>query len=78
MDTGNQDNQARKGETMTTIQTVTAAYAGLDAIPLSKADKLIATLEAANTDALQLIYTNRVKFCWMIARRILRDRGEVE
>ncbi len=58
----------------TTINTLTAAYAGLDTIPADKADDLIEILERSSTDALLLIYRQRVKFCWPIAWRILRDR----
>lgn len=58
-----------------TIQTVVAAYARLDTIPLDKVPKLIAILERANSEALLLMYRHRVKFCWMIAARILRGRG---
>lgn len=59
---------------MTTIETLAKAYAGREAIPADKADELIDVLERASSEALLLVVKNRVKFCWPIARRILRDR----
>lgn len=59
-----------------TITELASQYAEMKTIPLSAADKLIAILESADSVALRLIFKNRVKFCWMIAARILRARGE--
>ena len=60
---------------MASVKTVAASFGQLDTIPFSSARKLIQLLESADDVSLQLIVRHRVKFCWPIARRILRDRG---
>jgi hypothetical protein len=63
------------GRTMDNLEQVIRLYGERETIPLSAAEKLITLLESANDDALWLIIENRVKFCWLIAARIMRDRG---
>lgn len=62
-------------KTAATIQHVIAGLSSVQSITVEHANKLIGILEAANNEALTLLYRNRVRFCWAIARRILRDRG---
>ena len=51
------------------------AFGSLQAIPANRATQLIELLERAPTAALKVIAARRIKFCWMIAQRILRDRS---
>lgn len=57
------------------IHKLARMYAQLDTIPASAANRLIALLERAPDDMLALIVKHRVKFCWQVAGRILRDRA---
>ncbi len=57
------------------IQTIASEFAKFETIPMSMVPKLQALLNSADNKALKLVVKNRIKFCWMIAVRILRERG---
>lgn len=57
------------------VATLKATFASQATIPMDAGIKLIGILESAPDEALAILFNERVKFCWMIARRILRDRG---
>lgn len=50
-------------------------FGKMETIPVEHAERLIKHLEGAPTVALEMIVLARVKFCWLIAKRILKDRG---
>lgn len=58
-----------------TLKTLKNDFSKFNTISLDNGVKLIALLESAPTEALVMIFKNRVKFCWLIAHRILNDRG---
>lgn len=57
------------------VAKLAADMAQIDTISKVHGDKLIAELESANNEALSLIVKHRVKFCDIIARVLLTQRG---
>jgi len=57
-----------------TLEKAASAFAHFDAIPTERAVQLIALLESAPTEALEMIVARKVKFCWRVAQRILNHR----
>jgi len=51
------------------------AYASIDRIGADGADKLLRILDRAPDAVLLRLLVNKVKFCWMPARRRLVERG---
>lgn len=64
--------------TLKMAKEVQATMAKVERISTDHADKLLALLDKAPQEALQWLYDNRVKFCWMPAARRLREKFGVE
>lgn len=60
--------------TQTLLNTLTAQFAGVERISTESAIELIGILDGAPTEVLVLLCRRRVKFCWRVAFRVLRDR----
>ena len=57
------------------VEQLKIEFAAVDSIGPQRAIELIAILESAEDQTLRMIYAARVKFCWLLARRILADRN---
>lgn len=68
-------HQNERNRVKVLTETLAAKFARVDRISTENAHRLIALLEAAPDEALQILWRRRVKFCHMIAARILVDRG---
>ncbi len=59
---------------ITLVETLKAEFEKVSRIPADKADALLALLDKAPREALELIVQHRVKFCYLPATRRLEQK----
>ena len=56
------------------VQQLKTLFASVNSVSADHAEKLLALLDRAPQDALQMLVDERVKFCWIPAARRFREK----
>lgn len=60
------------------LELIANEFSKVERISADHAEKLLALLDKAPNEALQMLVDRKVKFCWMPARRRLVDHGVIQ
>lgn len=64
--------------TLVMVNQIEAIFGKMETFPMSGYDRLVALLNKANNEALQLAVDRKIKFVWSIASRILGERKKAK